>query len=349
MFLYDYELGKAADVLTRELFKLKPGETFVITADTESDPDVVDATARAAFTIGAKPMVIWTASPLGVGKAADPMLPGEALGAALKNADAWVEYNNKWIFYSTTYDNVMRENKNLRHLCLVGTNKDLMVRCIGRVNYLVLGEFLEALRKMTMDAKHIRFTTPAGEDLEFDNSSDPNHLYTLAKGYVDVPGSHMMSGQISWTPDLDSIKGVLVFDGSLVPPCGLLQEPIRLTIEKAKVVKIEGGNQAREFEAWLKSFNDPLMFQLAHASWGFNPGARLTGDIVEDERVWGATEWGLGNIGATLIAPEGVPAASHTDGICLNTSAWLDGEQILDKGKVVHKELAELARELGKG
>ena len=349
MFLYNYELGKAADVLTRELFKLKPGETFVITADTESDPDVVDATARAAFAIGAKPMVIWTASPLGVGKAADPMLPGEALGAALKNADAWVEYNNKWIFYSTTYDNVMRDNKNLRHLCLVGMNKDLMVRCIGRVNYPVLGKFLEILRKMTMEAKHIRFTTPAGEDLEFDNSSDPNHLYTLAKGYVDVPGSHMMSGQISWTPDLDSINGVLVFDGSLVPPCGLLQGPIRLTIEKAKVVKIEGGNQAREFEAWLKSFNDPLMFQLAHTSWSFNPGARLTGDIVEDERVWGATEWGIGNIGAILIAPGGVPAASHTDGICLNTSAWLDGEQLLDKGKVVHKELAELARQLGKG
>jgi len=36
MFLHDYELGKAADVLTRELFKLKPGETFVITADTDS-------------------------------------------------------------------------------------------------------------------------------------------------------------------------------------------------------------------------------------------------------------------------------------------------------------------------
>ncbi|GAI65023.1 unnamed protein product, partial [marine sediment metagenome] len=36
---------------------------------------------------------------------------------------------------------------------------------------------------------------------------------------------------------------------------------------------------------WLNSFNDPGMLGLAHASWGFNPGAKLTGDIVEDERV----------------------------------------------------------------
>ncbi len=348
MFLYEFELGKAADILARELFKLTPGETFVITAETESDMRVVYATARAAFALDAKPVVFLTASPLGVGKAADPMLPVEALTAVLKEADAWVEFNNKWLLYSTPYDVAMKENKKLRHLCLNGMNPDLMVRNIGRVNYPVLGEFLEKMHNITTNGKHFRFTTPAGEDLEFDNSSDPNRIYTLSKGYADVPGSHMMAGQISWTPELESMNGTLVFDGSLVPPCGLLHEPVRLTIEKGKVVKIEGGNQASEFEAWLKSFNDPRMFSIAHASWSFNPGAKLTGDIVEDERVWGATEWGLGNIGAILVAPDGIPAASHCDGICLNTSAWVDGQQILDKGEVVQKELAELARKLGK-
>lgn len=348
MFLYQYELGKASDTLVRELFKLKPGETFIITADTESDARVVDATAAAAFSVGAKPMVIWLASPLGVGKAADPMLPVEALAAALKEADAWIEFNNQWLLYSTPYDIAMKENKKLRYLNAVGMNPDLMVRCIGRVNYPALGKFLERLREMTMSAKHMRLTTPAGEDLEFDNSSDPNHLYTLAKGYADTPGSHMLAGQIAWTPDLESINGTLVFDGSIVPPCGKLDEPVRLTIEKSRVVKIEGGNQAREFEVWLNSFNDPGMLGLAHASWGFNPGAKLTGDIVEDERVWGCTEWGLGNIGPILIAPDGISAASHTDGICLNTSAWLDGKLILDKGKIVEEELAKLAKELGK-
>ena len=91
---YEYELAKAAHKLVTEMLKLKPDETIVITADTESDPRVVDATAGAAFAVGAKPMVIWIASPLGVGKAADPKLP-EALGAALCKADAWVEFNNQ--------------------------------------------------------------------------------------------------------------------------------------------------------------------------------------------------------------------------------------------------------------
>ena len=134
MKLYEYELGKAADVLTRELFKLKPGETFVITADTESDPRVVDATARAAFAADAKPMVIWLASPLGVGMAADPMLPIESLTGALIGADAWVEFNNQWLLYSTPYERVVKENTKLRYLNLVGMDVDMMVRLVGRVD-----------------------------------------------------------------------------------------------------------------------------------------------------------------------------------------------------------------------
>ena len=55
---YEYELAKAAHKLVSEMFEMKPGETLVITADTESDPRVVEATAAAAFTVGAKPMVI---------------------------------------------------------------------------------------------------------------------------------------------------------------------------------------------------------------------------------------------------------------------------------------------------
>jgi leucyl aminopeptidase (aminopeptidase T) len=73
----------------------------------------------------------------------------------------------------------------------------------------------------------------------------------------------------------------------------------------------------------------------------------LTGDIVEDERIWGATEWGIGNVGPILY-PGGISGPSHSDGICLNSSVWLDGVQILDKGVFIEPKLKELAKKLGK-
>ena len=345
-YYYEYELGKAAKVLCEDLFKLKPGETFVITAETESDNRVVNATASAAFACDAKPMVIYTASPLGVGKAADPMLPLESLTAALLKADAWVEFNNKWLLYSTPYNIAVKENKKLRHLCLVGMNVDMMVRNIGRVDYPNLEKFMKVVTEKTLAAKHMRITTPAGTDVEFNN--EPGRKPIMELGYADTPGSHMMAGQIGWSPNFESINGTIVFDGSLVPPIiGILKEPVRLTIKKGEVVKIEGGKEAAEYEKWLKSFNHPQMLKLAHVCYGFNPGARLTGDILEDERVWGGTEWGLGNVGAILV-PGGISGPSHTDGICLNSSVWLDGVQITDKGQILDPELKKLAEKLGK-
>ena len=344
--LYEYEIGRAADILCRELFKLKPGETFAITADTESDARVVEAVARAAFAVGAKPMVIWLASPLGVGKAADPMLPVKALSAALKESDAWVEFNNQWLLYSTPYEIATRENENLRYLCLVGMNPDMMTRCLGRVDYPNLKVFQETIRDMTKKARHMKLTTPAGTNVEFDN--DPTRPMICEVGYADTPGSHMLAGQIGWSPIFDTINGIIAFDGSIVPPVGLVKEPVKLHVEKGKIMKIEGGKDAVDYEAWLRSFNDPNMFNMAHVCYGFNPGAKLTGNILEDERVWGCTEWGVGYVGPMLAPPKGIPAASHSDGICLNTSVWLDGVQITDKGKIVHKGLAEIAKKLGK-
>lgn len=343
---YEYELGKTAQKIASELFKLRPGETFIVTADTESDARVVNALATAAFSIGAKPMVIWTPTPLGVGKAADPTLPVDSLTAALKAADAWVEVNNKYLLYSTPFEIAERENKKLRYLNLSGMNVDMLVRTIGRVDMQALGDFQGKLTTMIKAAKKIRLTSPAGEDVEME--FDPNAPVVNDVGFADTPGPHFLSGQL--TPGYSSsVNGMIVFDGSVVPPIGLVKEPVKLHVENGRVERIEGGKDALALETWLRGFNDPDMFRVAHLSFGSNPGANLTGNIVEDERVWGGTEWGLGYVGPDLTSDgKPIPAASHTDGTCLNTSVWLDEVQIFDKGRVVHKELVGLAKKLGK-
>jgi len=108
--MYDLELVGASIKLLRDMFGLQKGESVVLTCDTESNYDVVDATAQAAYALGGKPVIVKTPAARGVGKAADPDLPGKDLIGLLSAADIWIEYNNEWIFYSTVFDEAFRTN-----------------------------------------------------------------------------------------------------------------------------------------------------------------------------------------------------------------------------------------------
>ena len=337
-----FELQKAADKLVREIFAVKQGETVVITADTLSDQALVDAVAAGAYSVGAFPMVITIATPESVGKAADPDIPVEALTGALLGADVWIEFNHQWLLYSTPFEVAMEKNKKLRYMCLVDFTPDLLVRTVGNVETAQLQIFMEAFAQRHREAKEMRGTTPAGTDVSF--RLDPTHVVAVDCGKAGVPGMHMLTGQLNVVPEFGTVNGKIVFDGTITPPFGHIpSQPVVLTIENGKIVKFEGGREAEEYEKYLKDFNDEGMLKMAHIAYGFNPGAKLTGNVVEDERVWGCTEWGIGYVSPMDAPPAGQDAVSHTDGICLNSSIWLDGQQLMAEGKIVDPVLYEMS------
>jgi len=188
----------------------------------------------------------------------------------------------------------------------------------------------------------MRITTPAGTDIRFENGGRP----VTTELFADTPGAHFLLGQVGWSPVEPTINGTIVFDGSFSgggeAELGVLQNPITLRVEKGVIRSIEGGDEARQVKEWLEGLGDPKMFHLAHVCYGFNPGARLSGVCAEDERVWGCTQWGMGHQSPAFQGTVG-DAVSHCDGTCLNSSVWIDGEQIMDEGKIIHDELEELS------
>lgn len=343
---YEFELAKAARILTEELLALKKGEIFVITADTMSDMRVVNATAAAAYAAGAKPMVILTATPPGPARMVDDFLPSDALKAALQNADAWVEFNFMYLLYSDISLSSFKQNKRLREIVLPCMSDDVFIRMFANTDHNALKDFMECITGKTEKASKIRFTSATGMDVTFNNM--PGWPISCDTGYASTPGVHQLSGQIGWEPDFDSVNGVIVFDGSLVPQIGIVDEPVRVYMEKGTIVKIEGGAKAREWDSFLRGFDDPQMLRVSHVCYGFHPNAKLSGFLGEDERVWGCTQWGFGSIGPCPLYPDGLAARSHSDGVSLNTSIWLDDMQITDKGVMLDPELIRLAAKLGK-
>ncbi len=342
--LLGFELSRSCQVLLRDLLQLKANETLVITADTESDSMVVDTVAASAYTIGAKPMAIWLPTPRGVSQAADPDLPIDSLVGCLTGADAWVEFNKKWILYSTPHLKAMEANKRLRHYCLTGTTTRMMVSCIGKLNYPELMKLDSFLCDLIKKTKYVKMSTPAGTNVEFIQYDDQPVL--RGTGMAETPGTHFMAGQISWTPVLESINGTIVLDGSVAPAVGLISTPIAVQVKNGQVVAVDGGNDAKLYKEWMNSFNHEQMLRIAHTGLGFNPGARLSGDLLEDQRVFGSTTWAVGSIGAALLPPKGVSAPSHSDGVCLNTSVWFDKEQILHEGQFINPEINEMVKKL---
>ena len=335
------ELQIAADKLVREIFGVKPGETVVLTADYGSNENVLRAVSDSVREADAQVMVITVPTPRSVGKAADPDLPIEPLTAALCACDVWIEFNHQWLLYSTPFERASSENKKLRYMCLVDFDEDLMIRTIGHVETPKLQVFMRKVAELTRSAKTMRVTTPSGCDVSFE--IDPVHYLACDCGDATFPAVHMLTGQINVVPRFGSIQGIIVFDGSVTPPFGHAPAtPIRLTVKDGVIQKVEGGEEAAIYDKYLRDFDDPGMLKMAHIAYGFNPGAKLTGNIVEDERVWGSTEWGIGYVSNIDAPPCGQDAVSHTDGICLNSSVWLDGVQIMDKGKIVLPELAAL-------
>lgn len=344
--VFELELGKAGHIVAFEMCRIKKGESVIITVDSVMDLKPVMEVAKAAEAAGGKVLLAYHSTPSGYGKVADPQLP-ESLKVAIPAADVWIEFNNQWLLYSTAWIEAM-SNGRTRYLFLGGLDPARITRCIAKLDMDLQAKFQNKVVELTHKAKKMRITTPSGTDISFENVAKRPITNELR---ADVPGPHFLVGQIGWAPKEESINGVIVYDGSFSgggeADLGVLAHPIEVVIKSGRIVEIKGQEEAKIIDNWLKKLGDPNMYNLAHVCYGFNPGAILTGLCTEDERVWGSTEWGNGYQGPMFEGslPE---AVSHADGICLNSTVWLDDTLLTKEGKVVHPELVDIAKAMGK-
>jgi len=342
----DLELFQAAYKTVKELAGVRPDENLLITIDSVSDFRVAEEMAKTGEALGAKVMVAWHSTPKGYGKAADPYLPAPLI-AACPEADAWIELNNQWLLYGTPWERAVT-NGRTRSLMLGGLSTEQLVRCIGEVDIAAQRAFQDKVVEISRQAGRMRMTNPAGTDVSFENNPDR----PFANEHVaHTPGGHFLIGQIGWAPVEESINGRLVFDGAISgggeADIGTVSQPVVYEVEKGRIKEISGGKEAQIVKKWFQKLNDPNMYLAAHVCYGFNPNAKLGYTTTEDERVWGATEWGFGYQGPMYSGGEPRTAASHIDGVCLECSVWADDEPVTKDGEVVHPDLIELARAVG--
>ena len=334
-----YETANAALKLVKDVMLAKKGENVVITADSSSDRRVVEATANAAYSIGANPVIIYC--PTSEHAYAEPVKP---IGQAVSHSDIWIEFAYSSIMLCDSYQKAL--DFGCRYINLTGMDVTMMVNTIGKIDYELVVELGELIKSKLEKADEIIIRDKNGTDLKaYNRGRAIRHSGQIAtqNGYP-----YMLGGQISWCPIEETINGTLVFDAAIFPPTdlGILHSNIVLTLENGRVTNIEGGKEADVLRSWLESFEDEKMYRLAHYSLGFNPGVtKATGRIVEDERIFGCMEFGIGSQG-TQIKGAFWKAASHTDGVLSKPTMILDGKELEVDGKYVDPEVAELCKKL---
>jgi len=330
---YAFEVAAAAHKMLAEVMLVKPDETVVITADTQSDWRVAEATAQAALTLKAHPMVIWYET-----RPHAQMEPYPPVAAAVQAADVWIEYAVQYMLYTDARRTACEHG--CRYAAFGGLDVDALVRTIGQVSYPTMVEMGEQLIALTRDANEFRITTALGTDLHCNNQgADVWQSGRLG----DEPGAAvMLGGQVVWLPQENSVHGTIIGDGIIWPPddIGIVRQAVTLHIEAGRITSIEGGSEARILQGWLDSLGDSTMTRIAHMNYGFNPGVtRFTGRVAEDERVFGVFDFGFGGW-------MNRPAASHFDVVITAPTIVGDGVEIERNGKFVHPDLIRSCQQM---
>jgi leucyl aminopeptidase (aminopeptidase T) len=123
--------------------------------------------------------------------------------------------------------------------------------------------------------------------------------------------------------------GTLVIDGSLAG-IGLAAEPVELVIEGGHLTSARGG-QGMAFMALLTEHGEDGT-NVAELGIGTNEKAKLTGEILEDEKILGTAHVAFGAsaaIGGTVQVPV------HLDCIVMKPTVELDDEAIVRDGELV--------------
>ncbi len=338
----DFELANIAKNMIEEMFEVKPGETVVITGDTGTDMDIVDALATATYLAGGKPLSIRMATPRGEGGAANPDLAIESLVGALVGADVWIELNSKFILYSQVWERALDENKDLRYLIVYDATVEQLHNLITKTDVDTLEKLLNGIKDMLLTTKKVTVTSERGTHVSFE--MDPNHLIDTDHGKYTTrtEGFGTLPGYVNVVPKFDTMEGNIIFDG--LANIGILTaNHVEFKMEAGKITEFIGDGKAKEFQQFVDGFEDEAMRKISHMMLSFNPGVQtLTGSIVMDERIYGGVDFGFGFTSAIDAPPLGQPAKSHFDGFLQNTSIWFDDVQITDRGNVCHPDLKDL-------
>ena len=205
---------------------------------------------------------------------------------------------------------------------------DIANRCID-IDYDVLIELHKRVRPLIVNSREIRITTLLGTSVVTAVHDTHGQSDQILK---DKPGSfgNLPVGEIDSGIIREKTNGVIFFDGSF-PQIGLLDRPIKVTVKDGSGEISPDSDQARKLQKMLAKVG-PDAFKLAELGIGTNPNCKITGIVLEDEKVLGTVHFAFGN-DLSYNGTNDVPI--HLDGVVKKPTIVVDGQPLMKEGEFV--------------
>ena len=317
---------KSADLIVRKLLAIQPGEEIVLVGDPETDMEMLHALAGVIQSVGAEYTI-----------AIMPTRPVEASLQMTKFIDKGLEAADVIIGMTAAsgaacYSHIigkLRKKTGLRQYSMVLRDLDIWTKGGATADYGELRKVGEKLREVWARGSEIYLSSPKGTDLKAKLGQAPPFIEAgFATGLGDEAA--FSDGEVSLGPNEGTAEGVVVVDGP-VAHIELPATPIRLEIEKGRVVKIEGDVRgAQELRDIVENVKDADNF--AEVGIGLNPNCRRNGKFEEEKKRLGNVHIALGR--NTGSYGGNIACMVHLDMVIYEATVKTDKDVLLQDGRL---------------
>jgi leucyl aminopeptidase (aminopeptidase T) len=213
--------------------------------------------------------------------------------------------------------NALLGAKKARSFWSPSVTMDTFIRTVP-VDYESMSLKARKLKASLNRADRVHITAPGGTDIEF-SVRDRKAFVDDGSFWKPGTGGNLPAGETYISPARYDGEGVLVFDGSLAVADGggafVPRRPVRLDVRGGLVKRVTGGAGAKRFQKSLELGEKAAVKMKGKKGWsasrvasykknarhlgelgiGLNPAARVTGNMLEDEKILGTCHIAIGS------------------------------------------------------
>lgn len=315
------KLDKACVIAIKDCMGAKKKETLLILTD-ENKREIGYALYENAMKLGHESLFVEMKS-----REINGEEPPAYIAELMKKFDVVLCPTTKSLTHTDARRNASAEG--VRIATFPGITKDVMIRGLN-ADYRQIAALTLKLMKLMQKTKIARVTAPNGTDITMDIS---NRKVIPSKGLFHKKGEsgNLPTGEAFTAPVEGTTNGVFVVDGSMAGIGVISGKPIKIEVKDGYAIKITGDAKATKLRKMLQKVGKDA-FAIAELGIGTNDKAKLSGLLLEDEKVKGTVHIAVGNnisMGGSISVP------IHLDGVIKKPTVFFDGKEIMKNGKLL--------------